>query len=364
MSNSNSIRCIREYTKKDGSTSFHAEVRRKNAKSLRQSFNTLTKAKNWVRSTESALLEGRSLPDNKARKHTLSDLIEQYKTIHLSKFPDRIKDQSIHLRWWQDQCGEKLLSDITPSLLAKAKELLLNETTIRKIKRSGPTVNRYCATLSTAFTLAFKEWEWISENPFQKVSKLKEHTGRTRFLSKEELNILLEKCKESSNPHLFGIVLIAASMGLRFNEIATLKKRHVDLINGFVTLEKTKNGDIRVVPLPSQVANYLDSLPSKQSEDYLFPSKNPTSLPSNSLIRKAFLKALEQAEIKNFKFHDLRHTSASHLAMNGATQGELMEILGHRSPAMTRRYAHFSNKHIANILQKTSNNLINPQGNL
>ena len=53
------------------------------------------------------------------------------------------------------------------------------------------------------------------------------------------------------------------------------------------------------------------------------------------------------------------------MAMNGATQGELMEVLGHRSPTMTRRYAHFSKEHIARILQKTSNNLIgiSPGGN-
>ena len=78
------------------------------------------------------------------------------------------------------------------------------------------------------------------------------------------------------------------------------------------------------------------------------------------MIRKAFQKALRLAGIENFKYHDLRHTCASHLAMNGATQGELMEILGHRSPAMTRRYAHFSKVHIAQVLQKTNNNLIGP----
>lgn len=78
MKKSDNIRCIREYKKKDGTITYHAEIRRKNAKSLRDSFPTLTLAKNWVRKTESALLDGKHIPDNKARKHTLSDLIEQY----------------------------------------------------------------------------------------------------------------------------------------------------------------------------------------------------------------------------------------------------------------------------------------------
>ena len=93
-------------------------------------------------------------------------------------------------------------------------------------------------------------------------------------------------------------------------------------------------------------------------EEFIFPSKDPGRRHPPSIIRKAFARVLKEAQIHNFTFHDLRHTCASHLAMNGATQGELMEILGHRSPTMTKRYAHFSKEHISRVLQKTSNNLI------
>jgi hypothetical protein len=85
MKRSDNIRCIREYTKKDGTTTYHAEVRRKNAKPLRESFRTLTEAKNWVRKMESSLLDGKYIPDNKVRKHTLADLIDRYISLHLSK---------------------------------------------------------------------------------------------------------------------------------------------------------------------------------------------------------------------------------------------------------------------------------------
>jgi integrase len=73
--------------------------------------------------------------------------------------------------------------------------------------------------------------------------------GRTHFLSREELHALLNCCKENKNPHLYGRVLIAVSMGLRFGEVANLSWQHIDFDNGFVTLEATKNGDVRVVPL-------------------------------------------------------------------------------------------------------------------
>lgn len=363
MKSSDNIRCIRKYPKKDGSISYHAEVRRKNAKPLRQSFPTLTQAKNWVRKVESTILEGKYVPDNKARKYTLSDLIEQYTRLHLSKFPRRLKDQTPHLNWWKENYGSKALIEITPSLLAEAKETLLNGITPRKTKRSNPTVNRYFSTLSRAFTLAFQEWQWINENPFRRVSKLKENGGRNRFLSREELHSLLACCKESKNPHLYGMVLIAASMGLRFGEVANLCWKHIDFENGFVTLEATKNGDVRFVPLPHQVAAYLKGIDrARLPDDFLFPSKNPTKRHPYSIIRKAFANAVQKAGLQDFKYHDLRHTCASHLAMNGATQGELMEVLGHRSPAMTKRYAHFSKEHIARVLQKTSNSLIGNPG--
>lgn len=363
MKSSDSIRCIRPYTKKDGSVTYHAEVRRKNAKSLRDSFNTLTEAKNWVRKTESAILDGKWVPDNKTRKYTLADLIDKYTRLHLSKHPRRLKDQSSHLKWWQENYGKRALIEITPSLLAEAKEELLNGITSRETPRKNSTVNRYFSTLSRAFTLAYQEWQWITENPFKRVSKLKENGGRNRFLSREELHSLLECCKKSKNPHLYGMVLIAATMGLRFGETVNLKWKHIDFENGFVTLETTKNGDRRFVPLPDQLANYLRNLKLDYlPEEFIFPSKDPAKRNPSSIIRKAFQKALKEAKIENFKYHDLRHTCASHLAMNGATQGELMEILGHRSPIMTKRYAHFSKEHIARVLQKTSNNLIDKLG--
>jgi len=355
---SDNIRCIREYTKKDGSVSFHAEVRRKHAKPIRRSFRTLTDAKNWVRKEESAILDGKHVPDNKARKHTLSDLIEHYIQVHLNKFPKRLKDQTGHLHWWKKHYGNKILIEITPSLLSQAKNRLLHEQTTRKTLRSGSTVNRYLSTLSKAFSLATKEWEWIGENPFSKVSKLPESKGRTRFLSKEELQNLLQACKAHNNPNLYGMVLMAASLGMRFGEIADLKWKHIDFDNRLITLEVTKNQDMRVLPMPDQIYSFLrGKCQANFDEQYVFPSKDPSKRHPYSMIRKAFQSVLKKLDLKDIVFHSLRHTAASHLAMSGATQGELMEILGHRSPIMTRRYAHFNKAHLAKLLQKTNNHL-------
>jgi integrase len=128
--------------------------------------------------------------------------------------------------------------------------------------------------------------------------------GRTRFLSREELHSLLESCQESKNPNLHGMVLIAAIMGLRFGEIANLHWKNIDFIKKLVTLEMTKNGDIRVVPIPDQV-RYLQAMPNpKLPEAFVFPSKNPAKRYPYSLIRKAFRKTLQKSGIQDFKYHD------------------------------------------------------------
>lgn len=86
-------------------------------------------------------------------------------------------------------------------------------------------------------------WELISENPFLKVSKFPENKGRTRFLTKEELQSLLEECKKSSNGNLYGMVLLGGTLGMRFSEITNLTWKDIDFTNRFITLEMTKNKD-------------------------------------------------------------------------------------------------------------------------
>lgn len=108
MASSDNIRCVRKYQKKDGSYSYQAEVRRKQAKPLRKTCKTLTEAENWIKTTESAILEGR-LQETKARKYTANDLIDQYETIYLSRFPKRVRSQVHHLAWWREHYGHQLL---------------------------------------------------------------------------------------------------------------------------------------------------------------------------------------------------------------------------------------------------------------
>ena len=349
---------IRECKKQDGSITYHAEVRLKGYPSQRASFRTRTLAKKWVQDTESSIRDGRHFRTAEAKKHTVKDVIDRFINQWLSQFPHRIVRQAAYLTWWKGRLGHLLLADLTPAILAEARDALLAEKTPRQTIRNPSTANRYIAAFSRALTIAMKEWGWLDDTPMRKVSKPADGKGRNRLLSLEEKNRLLEACKSSPNPHLYPIVSLAIFLAMRFGEIVGLKWEDIDWANKLITLEKTKNGERRILPLTPAIEVILNSCRKTDiSRGLVFKPSSPTNRSGVVDVRNAFMKALIQADIKDFRFHDLRHAAASYLAMNGATQGELMAILGHKSPSMTRRYAHYSQKHMANLMERMHNNL-------
>lgn len=347
---------IRELTKKDGSKSYHVEVRLKGHPFKRKTFRTKTLAKKWIQDFESAIRDGRYMKTAGADKHTVGEMIERFVSRWLPKFPHRKEKQRSLLEWWKKWCGDMYLSNLTPAVIAQGRDQLLSEETVRKALRSTSTVNRYLSAFGKVLSIAVKEWGWLEDSPMRNVSKPPEAEGRERFLSTDERNRLLEACRASRNPNLLPIVSLALITAMRFGEIAGLKWGDIDFEQGTITLLRTKNGDRRVIPLTEASAAIFRACPTfgDEKEALVFRSHRNTLTPKKVSIREAFENALKRAGIENCRFHDLRHTAASYMAMSGATQGELMAILGHRSPGMTRRYAHYSQKHLRGILDRSA----------
>jgi len=265
------------------------------------------------------------------------------------------------LMWWKNRLGHLVLADLSANLIAEARDDLLSETTKRKKLRSPSTVNRFLAALSKALTVAVQEWGWIDDSPMRKVSKPTEAPGRDRFLSLDEKDRLLAVCKNSVNPNLYQLVSLSILTAMRFGELINLKWEDLDFrVGRSITLRETKNGDRRILPLTESAEAIFKICPtySVNATGLIFKADRKNNLSGVVSVRNAFEKALKEAGIKEFRWHDLRHTAASYLAMNGATQGELMAILGHRSPHMTRRYSHYSQKHLTNLLERTSHILL------
>lgn len=352
---------IEKRTNKDGSFTYRARVRIKGHPSISESFSSLVLAKKWKRDTESAIEHGRFQFPSQEKKHTLADLVDRYIETILPTKPKNARNVRQHLLWWKHELGYCLLSEIKSSHIAHKRDELLSQDTFYKKPRSSTTVVRYIASLSHAFFIAVKEWEWMDENPICKINKPKLPQGRIRFLNESEKNRLLEACKKSNSSCLYPIVVLALSTGMRKGEILSLQWENIDIGKGAILLQTTKNGERRLVPLVGLSHELLKKIQSESETKLVFPSIKDPNIPID--IRSAWEKALRKALISNFKFHDLRHTAASYLAMNNASLIEIGELLGQKSIQMTKRYAHISNPHLFSMAQNLDNTLFKLEKN-
>lgn len=333
----------------NGKTSYQVTIRRKGSPTQCGTFVSLSQAKEFIHRTEIAIKEGRYLKNAAAKRRTMAALIDRYISDVLPRKPKSESRQKAQLLWWKGKIGHLPLSDVSSSVIAEHRDMLIREKTLKGTERSPSTVVRYLAALSHTFTIASKEWEWIDDSPMRKVIKPKEPRGRVRFLDENERAHLLQACKESQNPYLYPVVVLALSTGMRHGEIINLTWKDIDLNGQRITLHETKNNERRVIPLVRLALEILKEMAQSKTSDLLFPGKDPKN-PID--LRFAWETALEKSGIKDFRFHDLRHTFASYLAMGKATLTELRILLGHKSPSMTARYSHLSEEHGATVLRE------------
>ncbi len=341
---------IKERTGKDGKTKFTAEVRLKGYPPQSATFTRLTDAKRWIQSTEAAIREGRHFKTVEAKKHTFADLVDRYIKDVLPGKPKQAVRQKMQLEWFKDRIGAYALADVTPALIVQCRDELGSGITYRGTQRSPATVVRYMAALSHAFSIAVREWQWLDDSPTRKVKKPKESRGRVRFLDDGERARLLKACKESRNALLYPAVILALSSGMRQGELMRLQWPNVNLKTGFIILHETKNGERRRVPLAGHALELLreNAKVRRLDTDLLFPGIRHKDKPLD--LRAAFESALKRAEITDFHWHDLRHCTASYLAMNGASLAEIAEVLGHKTLQMVKRYSHLSDGHVSSVV--------------
>lgn len=346
---------IRERTGKNGTT-YMAEVRLKGHPPATESFKRLTDAKRWVQQTEAAIREGRYFKTPESQKRTLGDLIDRYMR---DRLPLRGRDKETvgpQLDWWKDALGAYYLSDITPPMIVECRDRLLTEPMRKKGEKKGHvltngTVIRYLASLSICFSYAVSDLGWLDSNPVQKVKKPKAGRGRVRFLDNNERQRLLAECQKSPSKALYPVVILALSTGARLSEITGLRWKDVDLQRKVIRLEETKNGERRSVPLAAKAYERLKELKRVRriDTDYVFPRADGMA-PAD--LRKTFARTADKANLEDFRFHDLRHTAASYLAMDGASLLEIAQILGHKTLAMVKRYSHLTEQHTAGVLER------------
>jgi integrase len=129
---------------------------------------------------------------------------------------------------------------------------------------------------------------------------------------------------------------------MRKSEILGLKWQDIDFGAKTIAVHRTKNNEPRVIPVNQTLYDGLHQLPRRLHTPYVFCHESGERYDE---LKRSFKSACRTAGITDFRFHDLRHTFASHLAMNGFNLKSLQYLLGHKDIRMTLRYAHLSGEH-------------------
>jgi len=255
--------------------------------------------------------------------------------------------------YWELHGKQTPSADVTCYQLKKLKaffgDMPLQKITIPDVLRylngvkeraSAATANRHHNTLRAIFNRAI-EWEKLDgRNPAARVKQFRVENSRTQFLENADITRLLAACDAQIRP----IVVVALLTGMRRGEIVNLRWEHIDPVNGVIHVLQTKSGEPREIPIAPKLKALFDTIGGRDS--------GKVFALATRVLNTRFSKALDLAGIKNFRFHDLRHTFASHFIMRTNDLPATQKLLGHKSTRMTQRYAHLSKGHLQVGIQK------------
>lgn len=199
------------------------------------------------------------------------------------------------------------------------------------------TINRYLSVVRALLHMARDEWQWIDNMP--KIRMLSGEVERDRWLTRTEADRLIACCA----PHLADVVRYALATGCRASEITGLEWERVDLARNTAWLNQTKNGTPRGVPLNVDAVQVLREQIGKHPRFCFTHMAEPIRW---QLSNTGWQRALERAGIKDFRFHDLRHTWASWHRQAGTSCDELKDLGGWKSRQMVDRYAKFATENL------------------
>ena len=318
-------------------------------KRIRMNFKKKKDAQVELGKRISLIAEGRYLDVKKDYITTLRELLSKYEENHKNQRSFQ-GGKDYYLKNFREHFGEDTrLANIRYVDLETYRNHLREKPTRRGTIRATASVNREIACLRHVLSKAV-EWEMMEQNPFTKGKALvvKANNKRFRYLMEDEIQILLDNCV---NKYTNDIVTAVINSGMRRQEVLSLKWDQVR--NSFIYLTKTKTDEARQIPINDDLSELFKDIRKRNQLKFDYVFCDSSGRPFKQ-ITKSFQASLRKAGIKDFKFHDLRHTFASHFVMRKGSLKDLQEILGHKTLTMTLRYAHLSQEH-----KKKSINLLN-----
>lgn len=260
-----------------------------------------------------------------------------------------VNDDSIFTHHLKDFHNRMMLG-IKPVEIAK----LHNNT---KQTHSPYTANRVLSLIKHIYVIAAKHGYMNDHaNPAADITKFKEQT-RDRFLQSDELQRLFAALETEQNEVFKNYILISLYSGQRRSSILSLRWSQVDLVNGFIYLPDTKNGEPMQVPMTNQLRELFKKINHSKNSDWVLPSVRSKSGHLED-PKRPWHELLRRAGIKNLRLHDLRRTMGSYQAISGASLHIIGKSLGHKSASATQVYARLTADPVRNAMQKATDKMM------
>jgi len=280
-------------------------------------------------------------------------VVEEKQSLLFAHFFEIFRDKYMTTKY-KDQ-GQRNMSLVNVHILPKFYHKELGEITPKDIKQfleslshKTTTANRCFALLSTMFKKA-EDWEYLppKSNPCPGVEKYKENK-KQRFLSRSELlkleeSLARQEREQKGSYYTVNALRLALYIGCRKSNILKLKWENVHLKEHYVFLPDTKVGE-GACPLNKKAYDLLASIKRQEGNPYVFPGRVPGKRLKE--IKTAWRQILKRAGIKDFRFHDLRHSFASFYLSQGVDLYTVSKLLGHKNIQTTTRYAHLELEHL------------------
>ncbi|MCB0272641.1 MAG: site-specific integrase [Bdellovibrionales bacterium] len=273
-----------------------------------------------------------------SKKYNFHQLAEHWIEFHASKKRSMKDDKSILNAHLLPFFGKMPLHQITTERINEFERVAL-----RKV--SPKTLHNHLTLLNTMLNVAM-DLNWLYIKP--KIKKPKLVQSPYKYLqTKSEIRLFLETAK-GFKKGTFEFYSTAIFTGMRAGEIAGLRWNDIDLNKRLIRVQRsydgpTKSGKERVIPILDSLLPVLKHWRLKNPLQVVFPnSVGNMRQPSDRIFQEVFQRCLKKAGLNRIKFHDLRHTFASHWMMNDGSLYRLKDILGHSTIKMTEHYAHLS----------------------
>jgi integrase len=321
----------RKLTKADGSTFWIAQVLVKPFKRVSKTFPTKREAVEWADALQMELRSKRKAVRSDLTKLSVAQLTREFLDDPQTKALRTYTSLEPLIAWWVNRYGGMRVLDFSVLTAREARDKLVPG-------RAPATTNRYLSAMRSCWNWARSQGLLPQDRLWPSKLMLREPRGRTRFLSNDELQRLLKEA--APDPLMHAAVMVSLGCGVRQSELLRLKWGDIDFDRERLLVLLTKNGESRAVHLPKSAAGALLTLkrsPLVGTQVFINPAGQPMN---KDKLERRWRLLRDAAGLKDFRWHDLRHSCASFLAQEGANLLEIGAVLGHKSPSVTKRYSH------------------------